>query len=178
MKLKSLLAVSLLLPAPAFAAGLQNLDALERRLVIALGADVGQPGGPTVPLDRRLKLAACPSDVVIDPPAQGAATLRCAEIGWRIRVPLSRGGAVAAAPAGRAMPAAGNGLPAMRASRELVVRRGDPLDLVAGSGGFSVSTQVVADQDGAPGDRIRVRGDRGKPPVLAEVVAQGMVRLP
>lgn len=164
-----------LAPAPAFATGLQNLDALERKLVIALGADIGEPGGPTVPLDRRLKLAACPSDVVIDPPQQGAATLRCAEIGWRIRVPLARGGGSSA---GRSLPAGGNALPAARQSREIVVRRGDPVDLVAGATGFSVSTQVIAEQDGAAGDRIRVRGERGKPPILAEVVAQGTVRLP
>ncbi len=179
MTLKPLLLVFAALPVPAAAAGLQNLDALERRLVIALGADIGQPGGPTVPLDRRLKLAACPSEVVIDPPMQGAATLRCAEIGWRIRVPLSRGGTAAPAMAGRVLPAGGNAMPAIRQTRgETVIRRGDPVDLVAGSGGFSVSTQVIAEQDGAAGDRIRVRGDRAKPPILAEVVTQGMVRLP
>lgn len=165
----------LLLPVPAQAAGLQNLDALERKLVIALGADIGAPGGPTVPLDRRLKLAACPSEVAIDPPALGAATLRCAEIGWRIRVPLVRGG--------NAVPAGGNGLPsrsaaptAMRAAP--VIRRGDPVDLVAGDPGFSVTSQVIAEQDGAPGDRIRVRGDRAKPPIMAEVVDAATVRLP
>ncbi|TVV69630.1 flagella basal body P-ring formation protein FlgA [Sphingomonas solaris] len=173
---KILLLALALLPAPALAAGLQNLDALERRLVIALGADIGAPGGPTVSLDRRLKLAACPGEVVIDPPALGAATLRCAEIGWRIRVPLVRGGSEG----GRAMPASGNALPpARQPMREAaVVRRGDPLDLIAGDSGFSVSTLVIAEQDGAPGDRIRVRGDRAKPPIMAEVVAAGTVRLP
>lgn len=178
MKLTPFFLLLAFAPAPSLAAGLQNLDALERRLVIALGADIGAPGGPTVPLDRRLRLAACPSDVMVDPARQGAATLRCAEIGWRIRVPLVRGGAGGDA-GGRALPASGNGLPAMAAMRgETVVRRGDPVDLVAGSAGFSVSTQAIAEQDGAPGDRIRVRADRGKPPVLAEVVAQGTVRLP
>jgi flagella basal body P-ring formation protein FlgA len=162
-------------PVPAIAAGLQNLDALERRLVISLGADIGEPGGPTVPLDRRLKLAACPSDVLFDPPALGAAVLRCAEIGWRIRVPLVRGGKV--------LPASGNGLPARvpvysaQSRAAPVIRRGDPIDLVAGDGGFSVSSQVIADQDGAPGDRIRVRGQAGKPPIMAEVVDSATVRL-
>jgi flagella basal body P-ring formation protein FlgA len=162
----------ILLPAPALAAGLQNLDALERKLVIALGADIGAPGGPTVPLDRRLKLAACPSDVVIDPPVMGAAVLRCAEIGWRIRVPLVRGG--------KTLPAGGSALPANLSQQRAapVIRRGDPVDLVAGDSGFAVSSQVIAEQDGAPGDRIRVRGDRAKPPIMAEVVDSGTVRLP
>lgn len=160
-----------LLPAPALAAGLQNLDALERRLVIALGADIGAPGGPTVPLDRRLKLAACPSDIAIDPPVMGAAVLRCAEIGWRIRVPLVRGG--------NALPVAGRPVPQAAALRAApVIRRGDPVDLIAGEPGFSVSSQVIAEQDGAPGDRIRVRGDRAKPPIMAEIVDSSTVRLP
>ena len=116
--------------------------------MIALGADIGEPGGPTVPLDRRLKLAACPSDVLIDPPVLGAATLRCAEIGWRIRVPLVRGG--------KPLPAGGNGLPATAAGRTQpraapVIRRGDPVDLVAGDSGFAVST---------PGDRRAGRRPR------------------
>ncbi|WP_231639040.1 flagella basal body P-ring formation protein FlgA [Sphingomonas profundi] len=168
------LAALLLLPAPALAAGLQNLDALERRLVIALGADIGQPGGPTVPLDRRLKLAACPSDVAIDPPALGAVALRCAEIGWRIRVPLVRGGT-----GGKILPATGNAAPPPSLARAApVIRRGDPVDLIAGEPGFSVSSQVIAEQDGAPGDRIRVRGDPRKPPIMAEVVDAATVRLP
>ncbi len=170
--LRSLLPAMILLPAPAMAAGLQNLDALERRLVIALGADIGQPGGPTVPLDRRLKLAACPSDVLIDPPALGAATLRCAEIGWRIRVPLVRGGN---APAPRGSASAGQ--PVQQQRMAPVIRRGDPVDLVAGDAGFAVSSQVIAEQDGGPGDRIRVRGDRSKPPMMAEVIDSSTVRL-
>ena len=172
---KAVFSVLILLPAPALAAGLQDLDALERRLVISLGADIGAPGGPTVPLDRRLKLAACPSPVMIDPPALGAANLRCAEIGWRIRVPLVRGG--------KAVPAGGNALPdgrqdAATARAAPVIRRGDPIDLVAGDPGFTVSSQVIAEQDGAPGDRIRVRADRSKPPIMAEIVDAGTVRLP
>ncbi len=163
--------VLILLPLPAFAAaGLQDLDALERRLVIQLRADVGEPGGPTVRLDRRLKLAACPSPVIIDPPQLGAAVLRCAEIGWRIRVPLVRGG--------NAVPASGNTVPGPAAMRSApVIRRGDSVDLIAGDPGFTVSSQVVAEQDGAPGDRIRVRGDRSKPAIVAEVVDSSTVRL-
>ena len=169
----------ILLPAPALA-DIQNLDALERRLVIALGADIGQPGGPTTALDRRLKLAACPADVSIEPAVMGAAVLRCAEIGWRIRVPLVRGG--------KTLPAGGNALPAnapantptyvQQRRAAPVIRRGDPVDLVAGDAGFNVSSQVIAEQDGAPGDRIRVRGDRAKPPIMAEVVDAATVRLP
>ena len=43
---------------------------------------------------------------------------------------------------------------------EPVVRRGDQIELVAIANGFTVSTLAMADQDGAPGDRIRVRTER------------------
>jgi len=166
-RLALLLACALAAPAVA-QPGLQDLDALERRLVIALGADIGQPGGPVAPLDRRLRLMACPSDVLIEPPVLNAATLRCAQIGWRIRVPLTRSAgvaqaSVAAAPTQRAAP---------------VIRRGDPVEIRAVTGSIVVSQAAVAQQDGAPGDRIRVRTDARADPIVVEVVDSGIVRLP
>jgi flagellar basal body P-ring formation protein FlgA len=159
---------ALLLAASAAAAPFQNLDALEARVINALGAGVGEPGGPAAPIDRRLKLAACPGTVQIDPPAMGAIALRCPAANWRIRVPLMRlaGSGVAASP-----------VPTM-ARAEPVIRRGDPVDLVAGSAGFSVSVSGVAQEDGAPGHRIRIRTDGAKAPVFAEVVDAGLARLP
>ena len=154
-----------LLAAPAF----QNLDAVERAVVIAAGADIGAPGGPVTAIDRRLKLAACPQ-VTADPPYQNAITVRCPAIGWRLRVPLTRGAEPADAPvrqAGYARPE-----PA-----EPVIRRGDPVDLEAGSGSFVVSTQAVAQEDGAPGARIRVKSEGKSAIILAEVVDFGRVRI-
>ncbi|PTQ08150.1 flagellar protein [Sphingomonas oleivorans] len=151
------------LPAPAMAAPFQDLDALERRLLIALGADIGMPGGPIAPIDRRMKLAPCPSPVTIDPPLLGAVALRCPTAGWRIRVPLMRA-ATAAAPAAESRPVA-------------LVRRGDPVELFAGSGSFSVSAQAIAQEDGARGARIRVKVDPKSQPIYAEVVDSGLVRV-
>jgi flagella basal body P-ring formation protein FlgA len=156
-----------LLAAPAF----QNLDAVERAVVIAAGADIGAPGGPVAPVDRRLKLAACPQ-VTADPPYQNAITVRCPAIGWRLRVPLSRG----AQPADEAPARAVSYARPERA--EPVIRRGDPVDLEAGSGAFVVSTQAVAQEDGAPGARIRVKSDGKSAVILAEVVESGRVRVP
>lgn len=155
--------------ATAQAATFQDIPALQARLSAALGAGVGEPGGPAVPIDRRLKLAQCPQTVAIDPPAMGAVALRCASLNWRIRVPLARLAA---------MPAAS----ARMVKADPVVRRGDPVDLVAEQAGFSVSIAAVAQEDGAPGSRIRVRADGdGKPQgqiVFAEVIDAGRVRLP
>ena len=158
-------------PAIAQTGPFQNLDAAERRLVIALGADIGQPGGPAAPIDRRMKLAACPGAVAIEPPMAGAAVVRCAEIGWRIRVPLLAGGAVQLASAQAAAP--------MRAVKAApVIRRGDPVELRTTRTGFSVSNQVIAEQDGAPGDRIRVRSGPKAAPIMVEVIDSGVVRVP
>jgi flagella basal body P-ring formation protein FlgA len=156
--------IAMMAATPAYSADFQDLVALERRLVIALGADIGAPGGPVAPLDRRMKLAACPGAVAIDPPAMGAVALRCKEIGWRIRVPLTAGGQTVAM--------------ATQAKAEKVVRRGDPVELSANQSGFTVSTQTIAEQDGAIGERIRVRADRTAAPLMVEVVDFGKVRLP
>ncbi|WP_294389967.1 flagella basal body P-ring formation protein FlgA [uncultured Sphingomonas sp.] len=167
-----LLPLLALLAAPATAAPFQNIDALEARVINALGAGVGEPGGPAAPIDRRLKLATCPTSVQIDPPAMGAVALRCAATGWRIRVPLMR---LQGAPAGMMTTAMTNAAP-IRA--EPVVRRGDPVDLIADTPGFTVSVSAMAQEDGAPGARIRIKTDSQKGPIFAEVVDAGLVKLP
>ncbi len=98
----------------------------------------------------------------------GAVTVRCQPVGWRIRVPLTPGSsAQTAAPA------------AARAARaEPVVRRGDQVELVAMTRSFTVSTTGVAEQDGAPGDRIRVRRENNQTRVIGQVMADGRVSLP
>jgi flagella basal body P-ring formation protein FlgA len=162
--------LALLVAAPAMAATpqFQNIDALEARLVNALGAGIGEPGGPATGIDRRLKLAACPATVQIDPPAMGAVALRCAPLNWRIRVPIARLGTAQNVAMGSVMGARG----------EIVVRRGDPVDLIAETNGFSVSVSAIAQEDGAAGSRIRVKADDQKSPIFAEVIEAGRVKLP
>lgn len=152
--------MSVLLAALLAVSAFENLDRLEARVIAALDAEIGQPGGPVAPIDRRMRLAACPEPATIDPPALGAVAVRCAALGWRIRVPQVRL-AAAAAPA-RAAP---------------VVKRGDPVELRADGRAFSVVGSGVADEDGAQGARIRVKVDRSRPPVVGEVVDVGVVRL-
>lgn len=164
MTKQSLLALAaMLLPVAAQAqtAAFENINTLESRLTAALGADVGTPGGPAQPIDRRLKLARCPQPATIDPPALGAIAIRCEAIGWRIRVPMSY--VASAAPAPKAQP---------------IVRKGDPVELFVESAGFSVSTEAIAQEDGAMGDRIRIKSDPKAPIMIAEVVEGGRVRVP
>ncbi|WCT73636.1 flagella basal body P-ring formation protein FlgA [Sphingomonas naphthae] len=166
--MRALVLPLLLLAAPAVAANpFEDLDRLERRLVAALDADIGQPGGPAAPIDRRMKLAACPKPAEIDPPAMGAVAIRCVATGWRIRVPIQRlAGSVQTAsyqPQQQAMP---------------VIRRGDPVELQAALPGMTVSSGAIAQEDGGIGARIRVKTDPKNPPIFAEIVDAGIVRVP
>ena len=68
-------------------------------------------------------------------------------------------------------------MPTRTARAAPVVRRGDPVSLVVMSGGFTVSRQAVAEQDGAPGDRIRVRTEPRTPPIIGQVLADGRVAM-
>lgn len=150
----------------------ENLDRLDGLVAMTVGANIGEPGGPIAPVDRRLRLAACPVTPSVDGPTFGAAIVKCDALGWRIRVPLSGGGAAAAAPVAR------YGVAARPAQRDMVVKRGDPVQLLAGNASFSVSRVMIADEDGAVGDTIRVREDKKSAPVLAQVVEMGTVRIP
>lgn len=159
----------LALPLPALAQGFENLEMLDNRVAAALGANIGEPGGATTPIDRRLRLQACPQPVEIGEPAAGALAVRCVPLGWRIRVSIT--GAAQASQAAATFSRA-------QARAEPVVRRGDQIELVAIANGFTVSTLAVAEQDGAPGDRIRVRTERRNAPVIGQVLEDGRVALP
>ncbi len=167
-----------LLAVPAHAAGgdFENLDRLDGLVAMTVGANIGEPGGPVAPIDRRLRLKPCPAIPKVEGPVFGAAIVSCAETGWRVRVPL------AAAPADRAPLFAGTtsaraGAP-RAAPAETVVKKGDPVELVAGSDAFSVSRLMIADEDGAVGQMIRVREDNKSTPISARVERAGRVRAP
>lgn len=158
--LASALSAAYAAPAHAQAAAFENLDALESRVEAALGAAAGEPGGPIHAIDSRLRLAACPKPVTIEPPLLGAATVRCEPLGWRIRVPISH-------PADEIV-----------VTGSKPVRKGDQVELQANGGAFTVSVMAIAAEDGALGDRIRVRTDPKAAPLLAEVSGPGRVFLP
>ena len=155
----------LLVGAAAQAQGFEDLAALDRKVAAALGAGFGEPGGPARPIDKRLKLAACPEPTVVDPPAMGAVLVRCESLGWRVRVALTR-------------PAGGGSARAGVEKAEPIIRKGDQVELTASTGSFSVSTVAIAEQDGGAGDRIRVRSETKKGAVIGMVMPDGRVALP
>ncbi|MBB3982424.1 flagella basal body P-ring formation protein FlgA [Sphingobium fontiphilum] len=152
----------------------ENLDRIDSLVAMTVGANLGEPGGPRAPVDRRLRLAACPTTPSVEGPVFGAAMVKCEALGWRIRVPLVAGAAAAASgPVARYAPAA-----ARPAQKEAVVKKGDPVQLTAGNSSFEVSRVMIADEDGAIGETIRVREDKRSTPIFAQVVDMGIVRIP
>lgn len=147
----------------------QDIDQLEQMVVTSLGADIGQPGGPMAPIDRRMRLAACPTGIQIDPPAMSAVTVRCTTSGWRIRVPLTRNGIQPDSGAPRAAAAI--------QSANADVRRGDPVELVAQGDSFRVSIDAIAMEDANIGGRVRVSTGAKGATMFAQVVDVGRVRL-
>ena len=137
----------------AHAEGWQNLDAIDAAVAVAPGVN-----GSAQPVDRRIRLAECAQSLTVDPVAFGAVAVRCASPGWRLRVPI-RGGAVLAS----------NDVP--------VIRRGDPVSVVTGSAGFTVSAAGTADGDGRVGDRVRVKTGPGNASIVGQIVDAGTVRI-
>ena len=156
-------------PAMAQSQKFENLDRIDSIVAMTVGANIGQPGGAVAPVDRRLKLAACPEMPTVSGPVFGAAMVECKPVGWRIRVPLTPGGAYVSAQPGQAAP---------RQAKQVIIKRGDPVQLVAGGAAFTVTRLMIADEDGAAGDMISVRESRKSDPVLAQVVENGIVRVP
>lgn len=144
------------------ASGFENPEALDRAIAGWLAQEGG--GAEAVPVDRRLRLAACPAPVLIEPGQGGVVTVRCVARGWRIRVPLvgeSVAGPVAVA----------------RARAATLVERGQQVTAVVQSRGFSVSTSATAMESGGAGDRIRLRTRPRSAPIVGVVLSDGRVAI-
>jgi flagella basal body P-ring formation protein FlgA len=93
-----------------------------------------------------------------------------ADSSWRIFVPVRRAAAATAAPIRAAAPVA--------AKPELVIRRGDPVLIEAGTDGFRITREGTAAADAVAGARLPVRVVGAVQPVQAVAVANGRVTLP
>jgi hypothetical protein len=155
--------VPALMLAAASAAGaaqpdLEDLDSLDSRIAVFLGGTPADAGLRAQAVDRRLRMMRCPEGVSFDPPAQGAIVASCASKGWRLRVPLI-GGSGAEQPA------------------EIVIRRGDSVELAYVGAGFDITTGATAMEDGRAGGMIRVKTPTGSTTVTARVRGPGAVTI-
>jgi flagellar basal body P-ring formation protein FlgA len=144
----------LCLSAAASGAVYQDLDALDAQIAASLGG-----GGIPVPIDRRIRLAECPTEPVVSRLYDGAIVVRCAPLGWKIRVAV----------AGGAGP--------LEAAAEILVHRGDPVELVVKGRGFSASAQGTAIDEGGAGKPVRVKIPTSALPVSAIVIGAGLVAI-
>ena len=150
----------------AAAAPFADLAALDRQVALFTGAPIGEAGGATLPLDRRMRLRPCASPIAMAwrPGAAGerrdTIIAECPDAGgWRLFVPVRAGAsALTASP---------------------VINRGDAVTIAVSGDGFSLSQPGEALEAGAIGAWVRVRAAGGKAaPMRAQVVRPGLVSLP
>lgn len=159
----SLIAAALLCATvPANAVAPMDPAAIDRAVMEFTGAAIGQPGGARLPVDRRMRLNACGVPLQLEwyGKNRDSVQVQCPDAGWRIFV------AVAQVPQAEE-PGTG----------EIVVSRGETVAIVVEGGGFSLTRQAVALEEGAIGSWIKVRPaqDRKAEPVRAQVVRPGQV---
>ena len=158
-------AATLSLSAPAEAqAGYASLSAIDRAVAAFTGADIGLPGGASLPVDRRLRLSACASPLELS--WRGArhdtVVVQCPDAGiWHLFVPVRNHVGQVGANA---------------------VDRGDSITIAVTGDGFSVSQPGEAMDPGAVGDWIRVRSVKDGSPrtdsMRAKIVRPGEVEVP
>lgn len=156
--------VALALPATAAAQPFADLAGIDRAVALFTGAPAGQPGGALQPVDRRLRLAACRSDLALSwrGARRDSVVVQCPDAGgWRLFVPVEGAGAAQAAPA---------------------IARGDAVTIAISGQGFSVSQPGEALEAGAVGAWIKVRtaqAGRGQGDAMrAQVIRPGLVGVP
>lgn len=169
-----ILAAIVLIAAPASAqTAFQSTRLLDTAVAQFTGQAIGLEGGAVAAVDSRLKLAQCAMpQLEWRSPAQDTVVVRCMAPVWRIYVPV-RAESKPVAPviaAAAAVPVA--------PKPEIVVKRGDPVMVEAGSPGFSITRDGVAMGDAAAGARLMVKVDPRKPPIQAVAVEAGRVTLP
>ena len=138
----------------------QTIDTLTQMVANSMGRTA-------TPIDRRIKLARCPEQATVAAIDAQTLAVRCASLGWRLRVPMS--GPAGAAPAAAGFAAAPSSAP--------VIRRGDTVRVTLESETFSVSYSAIANQDGRVGDSIALRGSDPKTILSAIVTGPGRARL-
>ncbi|MES2986736.1 MAG: flagella basal body P-ring formation protein FlgA [Pseudomonadota bacterium] len=170
-----MLALALILAAPATAGEFQSTAMLDTIVAQFTGKRVGDIGGARAPVDARLKLASCAApQLEWRTPAQDAVVVRCMQPGWRIFVPvnaLPQPKPVALAPA----PVAAKPVAVVKA--EPVIKRGDAVSVEVNAAGFSITREGIAMGDAPAGGRLSIKIDEKKPPIQAIAIESGRAKL-
>ena len=158
---------------PAAAQSFQSTTLIDKAVAGFTGRAIGDDGGARTPVDTRLKLTTC-GMVTLNwrTPAHDSVVVACPDPEWRIYVPvrIAAPAIVAASPLASAPPAA--------AKPAIVIKRGDPVSVAAGSDGFAVTRDGIAVNDAAAGQRLLIKVQDGKPPIQAVAVEPGKAVIP
>jgi len=172
IRIASFLALALA-AGPAAAQTFQSTTLIDKAVAGFTGHGIGDVGGARTEVDTRLKLAACPMvSLAWRTDTHDSVVVTCPEPQWRIFVPVLTPTATPT-PAIIVAPAA-----APAAKAPIVIKRGDPVTVVAGDSGFSVTRDGVATTDAAAGARVLVRVEENKPPIQAIAVEAGKAMIP
>lgn len=139
----------------------QAIDALTATVANALGRTA-------TPVDRRIKLARCPEPATVSAIDANTLAVRCAPLGWRLRVAMT-GSAGAGSPT-----AASFTRPAPSAP---VIRRGDNVRVTIDTPSYSIGYAAIAVEDGRIGETIALRGSDRKSTLSATVTGPGAARI-
>lgn len=147
---------------PAAAVGFADPAAIDVAVAGFTGAEIGEPGGARLPVDRRMKLVSCTRPLALEwyGKARETVLVRCpVSGGWRLYVPVTADADAAAA-----------------AASAPVVARGESIAITIRGRGFALTRQGEALEGGAPGEWIRVRlaGTRSDA-IRARVLRPGVV---
>lgn len=158
----ALVVTAVAVPLQAQSSPFHDLVAIDRAVTAFTGAGIGEPGGATLPVDRRLRLAACRSPLSLDwqGSRQDTVLVQCPDTGgWRLFVATS--GNTRQGPA--APPA---------------IARGEAVTISVAGDGFSVAQSGEAMDSGALGAWIRVRTSARATPIRARIERPGLVIVP
>jgi flagella basal body P-ring formation protein FlgA len=162
----------MLMASPAAAQSFQSTALIDKAVAGFTGHAIGETGGARTAVDTRLKLATCPMvSLNWRTDSHDSVVVTCTDPQWRIFVPVM----MPARPGPAATPAAA---PVAAAKAAIVIKRGDPVTVVAGEGGFSVTRDGIATTDAAAGARVLIRVQDGKPPIQAIAVEAGKAMIP
>ncbi|WP_206238376.1 flagella basal body P-ring formation protein FlgA [Novosphingobium terrae] len=171
LSLKLMAVLPLLAAGSAMAQGAYtDPAAIDREVAAFTGVPIGGTGGATLPVDRRLRLAACRSPLSVSWRASrhDSLVVECPDPGsWHLFVPV------------RAAPAAA-------VSSTPAIMRGEAVTIAVAGDGFAVTQPGEAMEAGAVGEWIRVRsvhaGNRQpgqtSDAIRARIVRPGEVEVP
>ncbi|HEX7851435.1 MAG TPA: flagella basal body P-ring formation protein FlgA [Sphingomonas sp.] len=171
--IRPLLSLALIAAAtPAAAQTFQSTTLIDKAVAGFAGHPIGETGGARTAVDTRLKLSTCPMvSLNWRTDSHDSVVVTCTDPQWRIFVPMLM-------PASAPPAATPTATPMVTAKAAIVIKRGDPVTVVAGDGAFSVTRDGIATTDAAAGARVLIRVQDGKPPIQAVAVEPGKAMIP